>query len=88
MRTIFLFIAVPAGWYLGEIYAGEFGGPVFGVVVAVALTDLPSAFILWPAMHKQGVLRPLLELRTLLFLAIALALGSGVAWLLALIPLS
>lgn len=91
MRTIFLFAAVPVGWHLGETHAADYGiegGGVFGVVVAVALTDLPSLFVLWPAMHKEGVLRPLLELRTLLFLAIALALGTGIAQLLALIPLS
>jgi O-antigen/teichoic acid export membrane protein len=61
--------AVPIGWYL-------FG--LRGFVFAVALSELPVFFVLWPSSRRAGILRPLLEARAAAFFAG----GVGAGWLL------
>ena len=67
-RTVMLYAGIPLGWH--------FGGTV-GVIWAVALSDLPGIFILWPKMRAEGVFRFSREVLTWLYFAGGLALGYG-----------
>jgi len=55
-RFVWVLLGVPLGWYAGGMR---------GIVLAVAASEVPVFFVLWPASRAQGMLRLLLELRAL-----------------------
>lgn len=57
-RAIWLATGIPLGFHF-------FG--LTGAVFAIATTDIPSIFIVWPALIKEKILAPLLEARSLAF---------------------
>ncbi len=69
-RTVWIFAGIPAGYAI----AGE-----VGVFWAVALSDLPSVFILWPVLARERLLRLDRELLSWVFAAV----GAGLGWLIA-----
>jgi len=69
-RAVWIFAGIPIGHYL----AGE-----VGVFWAVALSDLPSVFVLWPALAREKLLRLDRELLAWVFAAF----GAGLGWLIA-----
>jgi len=69
-RAIWIFAGIPIGYAV----AGE-----VGVFWAVALSDLPSVFILWPVLAREKLLRLDRELLSWVFAAFGAALG----WLIA-----
>ncbi len=69
-RAVFIFAGIPIGYSIG----GE-----VGVFWAVALSDLPSVFILWPVLAREKLLRLDRELLSWVFAAI----GAGIGWLIA-----
>jgi O-antigen/teichoic acid export membrane protein len=69
-RAVFIFAGIPIGYSI----AGE-----VGVIWAVALSDLPSAFILWPVLAREKLLRLDRELLSWVFAAV----GAGLGWLIA-----
>lgn len=69
LRFVWMVLAVPAGWHF-------YGLP--GIVWAVAASEVPIFFLLWPACRRVRMLRLALELRGAgLYLA-----GLAVGWLL------
>ncbi|MBO6934331.1 MAG: oligosaccharide flippase family protein [Deltaproteobacteria bacterium] len=69
-RAVFIFAGIPIGYSV----AGE-----VGVFWAVALSDLPSVFILWPILAREKLLRLDRELLSWAFAGV----GAGVGWLIA-----
>jgi O-antigen/teichoic acid export membrane protein len=69
-KSIWILVGIPLGWHW-------VGLP--GVVWCVALSEVPVLVIIWFGMSKQGLLRPLLELRSLGIWATA----AGLGWLIA-----
>lgn len=67
-RTVMLYAGIPIGWYLGGIV---------GVIWAVAISDLPGVFILWPKLRAEGVLRLERELLSWGYFGAGLGLGYG-----------
>lgn len=65
-RSIWVALGIPLSWHLWGLQ---------GVVWCVALSQVPVAFILLFPLIRARLLRPLLELRALGFLAIGLLLG-------------
>lgn len=65
-RTIMLYGGIPIGWAMG--------GTV-GVIWAVAISDLPGIFILWPKMRAEGIFRIERELLSWAYFAAGLGLG-------------
>lgn len=53
-RMVWIMIGVPVGWHVLGLR---------GLVYAVALSELPVFFVLWPPSRARGMLRPVLELR-------------------------
>ena len=72
-RTIFLFAGIPIAYH----FAGE-----LGVLWTVALSDLPSIFILWPVLYRHGVLRLEREALSWVFFGMGAAVGWPLARLL------
>ncbi len=67
-RMLWIVVAVPVGWHLSGLH---------GLVWAVALSEVPIFFVLWPAFRRAGILKLTRELLALpLFGA-----GLGLAWL-------
>ncbi len=64
--TVWVWIGMPLGWSL-------FG--VWGVVWAIALSEVPSLFVLWPPFRRAGMLR--LEREALALLAFGAGAGLG-----------
>lgn len=60
--------ALPLGWWIA-------GFP--GLVWAVALIDIPAAFVIWPAMIRHGFFDGLRELASLGFFGVGWAVGTG-----------
>jgi len=69
-RAVFIFAGIPIGYSV----AGE-----AGVFWAVALSDLPSVFILWPILAREKLLRLDRELLAWVFAG----MGAGIGWLIA-----
>jgi len=69
-RAVFIFAGIPIGYAVG----GE-----VGVFWAVALSDLPSVFILWPILAREKLLRLDRELLSWVFAGA----GAGIGWLIA-----
>ena len=67
-RAAFIFAGIP----IGHAVAGE-----VGVLWAVALSDLPSVFILWPVLAKQKLLRLDREALAWVFMLGGCAVGYG-----------
>jgi O-antigen/teichoic acid export membrane protein len=65
-KSIWIVVGIPLGWHW-------VGLP--GVVWCVALSEVPVVFIIWFGMSKEGLLRPLLELRSLGIWTTAAAIG-------------
>lgn len=53
-RLGWMLVTLPLGWHFGGLR---------GLVLAVALSEVPLFFVLWPPFYRAGMLRPLLELR-------------------------
>jgi O-antigen/teichoic acid export membrane protein len=77
-RIVWLATAVPVGFNLAGVH---------GLVWAVALSELPTLFVLWPAFARLGLLRPSRELLAPACYGTGYALGLGVLWLLSLVGL-
>jgi O-antigen/teichoic acid export membrane protein len=72
LKVFWLLLIGPLGYYLDGVR---------GFLWATAFGDLPTVFVLWPALRAVGVLRIRSELR-----AVALFLcGAGLGWLLSLV---
>jgi len=71
-RALWIVVALPVGWSLG-------GLP--GVVTAVALSELPVLLVIWPAIHRYGVLRLRREALAFGFFAVGMAGGEAIVWL-------
>lgn len=67
-RTVMLYAGIPIGWYLDGIV---------GVLWAVAISDLPGIFILWPKLRAERVFRFDRELVSWAYFAAGLGLGYG-----------
>ena len=67
-RTVMLYAGIPIGWHLGG---------VAGVIWAVAISDLPGVFILWPKLRAEGVFRVEREALSWIYFAVGLGLGYG-----------
>lgn len=66
LRAAVILVGIPFGW----AYAG-----MYGVVWAVALTEVPVLFLLWYGMYKNAVFSILHELRSFLFAGMGAGLG-------------
>ncbi len=73
LRAAWLFAGIPLGWHLGGIA---------GVIWAIALADIPSVFILWPALIRRGVFRPSREIVALGYGALGVGVGYALDLLL------
>lgn len=67
-KAIWIVVGIPIGY--------KFFG-VSGVIWIVAISEIPAVLVIWIAMIKHGLLRPLYELRS-----IGIWVGSVVAWIL------
>ncbi len=67
-RAFWILIAVPIGW---KLYG------ITGLVWAVALSEVPIFFVLWPALRRVGVLRISREMLAIPFFSV----GLGIGWL-------
>jgi O-antigen/teichoic acid export membrane protein len=72
-RATWLVIGLPLGFHF-------FG--LTGAILAIATTDIASAMVLWPALIKEKIFAPLLELRSLAFAAAGFGAGSALLQLL------
>jgi O-antigen/teichoic acid export membrane protein len=69
-RLSWMLVALPIGWHLAGLR---------GLVWAVALSEVPLFFVLWPPFHRAGLLRVSLEFRAVCLYVAGLLPG----WLLA-----
>lgn len=68
-RAAWILVGIPLGWH-------AYG--ITGVVCVVASTEVPVVFVLWFGMARNKMLSVILELRSILFVGIGLAVGYGV----------
>jgi O-antigen/teichoic acid export membrane protein len=67
-RLAWVAVGVPVGWNVAGLS---------GLVVAVGLSELPSFFVLWPALARSGVLRLPREALAMGMFASGVAVGLG-----------
>jgi O-antigen/teichoic acid export membrane protein len=72
-KSIWLLIGIPIGWHLGGM---------FGVILVVAMSEVPVLLLLWREMLRRRLLRLSRELLALGLFAIGLLLGWLGNWLL------
>jgi len=69
-RAAWILFGIPLGWHLMGIK---------GVVLAVALSEMPTLVVLWWGLARERMLSPVLELRSVLFVGVGAAGGHLVA---------
>lgn len=69
-RALFVVIGIPIGWHVAGFW---------GVVWAVALSEIPTVFVQGREMLRHGLLRPTREALALAFFCLGCLLGHGIS---------
>lgn len=76
IRSVVRMFAVLIGVPLGYAWGGA-----EGLVLAVALSEVPAAFILWPAAARRGLFKITREIRAFVFFGLGVMLASYIRYL-------